>query len=390
MANVFTALAPTLFSAAKEVAQEPIGALDSINLSFDSKGVAIGDSVTIPIAPAASVSAFTPAMYKAEGTSKTAESTTVTIDNNNEVMWHLTGEQQRSLQNAESDKDWVAQLVKQGMRALRNDAESKLCSAIYKGASRAYGTAATTPFATTIDDIPNIYKMLRDNGAPMSDLQLIVNTSAGLNLRKLGIIQQADQAGTDAERRTGNFLRQFGFAIKESAGVASHTKGTATGFQIAAAGEAIGQTTLSFDGGDAGTIIAGDVLTIGTGGGSGTGTDYDTKYVINDPSTLTGAASGNVIIGRPGLKVARVNDDEGVIGGSYTANMAFERSAVVGVMRPPIIPPSPIINQMLITDDKGLSYLLCETVGFGEITWSLHLAYGFKVINSEYVVNLLG
>lgn len=390
MSNTLTALAPTLFSAAKEVAQEPVGALSSINMNFDSKGVAIGDSVTVPVAPAATLGTYSPAMTTTAGTDAIAESIAVSITANRNATWNLTGEQQRSLENGGTNLDWLNQMMKQGMRSLKNEAEAALCSVIYKGASRAYGTAGTTPFATTIDEIPNVYKILKDNGAPMADLQMIINTNAGLNARKLGIIQQADQAGSDAERRSGNFLRQFGFQIKESAGIASHTKGTATGFQIAAAGELAGQTTLSFDGGDSGTIIAGDVLTIGTGGGSGTGTDYDTKYVINDPSTLTGAASGTVIIGRPGLKVARVNDDEGVLGNSYTANLAFERSAVVGVMRPPIIPASPLIEQMTITDPDGLTYLLCKIVGDGMITLRLHLAYGFKVINSEYVVNLLG
>lgn len=382
MGNTLTALAPTLFSAAREVAQEPVGALDSINLSFDSKGVAIGDSVTVPIAPTASVGAFSPAMTKSAGTDKIAESTTVSIDNNNEVTWHLTGEQLRSLANAESNKDWVSQMIKQGMRALRNDAESKLCLAIYKGASRAYGTAGSTPFATTIDEIPNIYKILKDNGAPMADLQMIVDTNAGLNARKLAIIQQADHAGSDAERRSGNFLKQFGFAIKESAGIASHTKGTMTGLDTIAAGEIIGQTTLSLEGGNSGTVLAGDIATFSN--------HSSVKYVINSGGTASGAAAGDIVIGKPGLRTAIVDATEMTIGDSYTANLAFERSAVVGVMRPPIIPASPIINQMLITDDRGLSYLLCETVGFGMTTWSLHLAYGFKVINQEFVVNLLG
>lgn len=386
MANTLTALAPTLFSAAKEVAQEPIGALDSISMDFDSKGVAIGDSVTVPIAPAASVSTFTPAMTRAAGTDKIAESTTVTITANQEVSWHLTGEQQLSLENANSNQDWISQMIKQGMRALRNAAETAACTAIYQGASRAYGTAGTTPFATTIDEIPNIYKMLKDNGAPMADLQMVINTAAGLNARKLGIIQQADQAGSDAERRSGNFLRQFGFQLKESAGVITHTAGTATGMDCTAI-EPIGEITIACDGSDSGTILAGDVIVNTTKNTAGTDTN---KYVVNSGSTLTGAAAGNFILNRPGVRVATAVSDEWTIGAAYTANMAFERSAVVGVMRPPKMPASPIINQILITDDKGLSYLLCETVGFGMKTWSLHLAYGFKVINSEFVVNLLG
>lgn len=386
MPNTLTALAPTLFSVAKEVAQEPVGALNSINMNFDSKGVAIGDAVAVPIAPAAAVTDFTPAMTQSAGSDKIAESVSVTIDKNQVTSWHLTGEQQRSLENCESPmtQEWVRQLIGQGMRALRNAAETAACSAIYTGASRAYGTAGTTPFATTLDEIPNVYKILKDNGAPMADLQMVVNTSAGLNLRKLGIIQQADQAGSDAERRSGNFLRQFGFQIKESAGIASHTKGTATGADTVAAGEVVGQTVLSMEGSNAGTVLAGDVVTF---------SNHSTvKYVVNDGSTLSGAAggAGNIIIGRPGLRTDIVNATEMTIGDSYTANIAFERSAVVGVVRPPIIPDSPIIKKMIITDPLGMSYLLTETVGYGMITWALHLAYGFKVVNSEFVVNLLG
>lgn len=382
MGNTLTALAPVLYSAAKEVQNEPTAALSSINMSFDDKGVAIGDSVKIPIAPAASTSDYTPAMTTTAGTDKIAESVSVSIDYNKFVSWNLTGEQQRSLENGGNDTEWVRQMIAQGMRTLRNGAESALCSTIYQGASRAYGTAGTTPFASSIDEIPNIYKILKDSGAPMSDMQMIIDTKAGLNARKLSIIQQADQAGTDAERRTGNFLRQFGFQIKESAGIASHTKGAGTGYDVVTAGEAVGQTTLSLEGGTVNTtgIKAGDIATFSTD-------TLSQKYVINTGITAT---SGDIVIGKPGLIEALTDSSEMTIGSSYTANLAFERSAIVGVMRPPLIPASPLINQMMISDDSGLTYLLCEIVGDGMKTWRLHLAYGYKVVNPEFVVNLLG
>jgi len=81
---------------------------------------------------------------------------------------------------------------------------------------------------------------------------------------------------------------------------------------------------------------------------------------------------------------------QGGAGGTYTPNIAFERNAIVGIMRPPLIPASPLINQLKISDDKGLTYLLCEVVGDGMITWRLHLCYGFKVINGEFVAILMG
>jgi len=383
MANTLTALAPVLYSAAQEVAKEPVGFLDAINMNFDDKGVALNDSVKVPVAPVVSTSDYIPAMTTTAGTDRIASSVTVSIDNSKEVTWHLTGEQQLSLMNGDTDKEWVRQLIAQGMRALNNGAESTLATAIYKNASRAVGTAGTTPFATNIDVIAEAYKILKDNGAPLADMQMVMDTSAGLNARNLAIIQQADQAGTPEERRSGNFLRQFGFQLRESAGVQSHTKGTGTLYDIVAAGEAVGQTTLSLEGGTVGAtgILAGDVVTF-----AGGATDTN-KYVVN---TGLAATSGDIVIGNPGLRVVKVDADEMTIGNSYTANCFFERGAIVGVMRPPIVPASPLIKQIPISDGMGRTYLLCEIVGDGMVTWSLRLAYGFKVVQSEFVGILMG
>ena len=116
MANVFTALAPTLYSAAQEVSAEPFGAVDSINTNFDDKGVAIGDSVIVPVAPTRAAGDYTPAMTTTAGTDATATSVTVTITKNRAVSWNLSGEQIRSLQNGGNYQEWVRQLVAQGMR----------------------------------------------------------------------------------------------------------------------------------------------------------------------------------------------------------------------------------------------------------------------------------
>ena len=79
MANIFTAIAPVAYSAAQEVSAEPIGIVDKISTSFDSKGVAIGDSVKVPYAPVATLGNFTPAMVPTAGTDKTASTVSVAI-----------------------------------------------------------------------------------------------------------------------------------------------------------------------------------------------------------------------------------------------------------------------------------------------------------------------
>jgi hypothetical protein len=378
MANILSAVAPVAYSAAQVVSAEPIGAVDKIRRDFDSKGVAFGDAIKVPYAPIAAASDFTEAMTPSAGTDKTAATVSVTIDKRRKTSWNLTGEQVRSLENGGNYQEWVRQLLQQGMRTLRNEMEVDCVNAIKQGASRALGSAATTPFASDINDIAALRKLLRDNGAPMADMNLVVDSAAYLNLLKLGIIQQAYQAGTDAERRSGNVMRQFGFAIAESAGIGLHTKGTGASYVTGATGPYVARTTDIPLVTGTGTIIPGDVVTFAA--------DTVNKYVVNSGIT----APGTISLGRPGLRASIANGNALTVGNNYTSNVAFEGSAVVGVVRAPIIPANPTINQLVISDDFGMTYLLLDIAGYGMRTWELHAAWGFKVVQPEHVALLLG
>lgn len=375
-ANTLTVLAPTLFSAAKEVANEPFGALNAINLDFDDKGVAKGDTVTVPVAPANTAADFTPAATTSSGTDATATSIGVQITKSRKVSWNLTGEQLRSLQNGGNDQDWVRQMIAQGMRTLRNEQEVDAVAAIRVGASRAYGTAGTTPFASDLSALTNARKILQDNGAPLADLQFVGDTSAGLNLRNLGVIQNHYQAGTDEERRTGVLQRQFGFMPRESAGVSTVTKGTGSGYLVNnASNYAIGATSIALDTGT-GTILAGDVVTF---------TGDTNKYVVKT------ALSGGVIeLQAPGLRQALNDNTALTVGNNFVPNLAFERNACVGVIRPPLVPANPTIEQIQISDQFGMTYLLLQIAQYGQTSWELHQAWGFKSVNGEFSALVLG
>lgn len=376
MANTLTSLAPVLFSAAQQVSNEPFGVISGITTNFNDKGVAKGDSIIVPIAPVRAASDFAPGATSSSGDDAIASNVTVQITQSKKVSWHLTGEQIRSLDNGAESAEWMRQLIAQGMRTLRNLAEADCAAAIKVGASRAYGTAGTTPFASDLSAMTNIYKILKDNGAPMSDLQLVVDTAAGLNLRNLGIIQQAYQAGSDEERRSGNLLKQFGFSIGESAGIVSHTKGTGASY-VTSGSTAVGVRDVALVTGT-GTVLAGDVVTFAA--------DSANKYVVN-----TGvAAPGTISLGRPGARVTIATANAMTVGNTYTPNLAFERSAVVGVMRPPLMPENPTMQMLPISDDNGMTYLLVDIAQYGQRSLELHLAYGFRVVQSEHVALVLG
>ena len=377
MANNFNPVLPTLFSSAQEVSNEPTGVLSAINMTFDDKGVAIGDTVKVPVAPMATSSTYTPAMTVTAGTDATATAVSVTITGNDQVSWNLTGEQIRSLDNGPESSEWVRQMMLQGMRKLRNNAEAAATLAVKQGASRAYGTAGTTPFAADLSALTNARKILQDNGAPLADLQMVVDTAAALNLRNLGVVQNSYQAGSDAERRSGALLRQFGFQIGESAQITTHTKGTGAAY-VTSGSTAVGVTDIALVTGT-GTVLAGDVATFAA--------DTVNKYVVG-----TGvAAPGTISLNRPGARVVIATANAMTVGNNYVPNLAFERSAVVGIMRPPIIPVGGVITRtQAISDSRGMTYLLVEAIGDGMITWRLHLAYGFKVVQPEHVAIIMG
>ena len=379
MANTLTSIAPVLYSAAQEVSNEPFGIVSAINTSFDNKGVAYGDSVKIPIAPMSALENFTASNVTSTGANSVASSVDVTISAMKKVSWHLTGEEQRSLENGGTNQEWIRQKVAQGMRALRNSAETAAAAAIKVGASKAYGTAGTTPFATSLSELVNMRKILRDQGAPMADLQLVVDSAAYTNLLQLGIIQQAYAAGSDEERRQGRIMRQFGFLIGESAGIDLHSQSTPGTAYATNATAVAGALTIALKTGD-GAIPAGSIVSIADDASA-------SKYVVN---TAIATNTDPLLISRPGFGAAISDSKALTFTGNYTPNLAFERMAVVGVMRPPLIPENPTISQMIISDSFGMSYLMLDISQYGQRTWELHLAYGFKVVQPEHVAILIG
>ena len=383
MASNISALAPILFSAAQEVSAEAFGTVNSISNSFASKGVSKGDKVVVPVSPVQANTPFTAAATPPEGTSVTAGKVEVEITKSQKTSMVLTGEQIRSLENGQNYQEFTRQFAAQGMRALRNECEIDCCNAIKEGASRAYGTAGTTPFATSINELANVRKILRDNGAPLADLQFVCNSNSELALLQLGIVQQAFAAGSDMERRSAVLGRQLGFSMNVSAGIEQHVKGTlVTTVSDLGATLPIGSLAINTDGstGVDGTVKAGDVITWAG--------DLN-KYIVG---IAQAAMADNTILtlNRPGLRQTLANEVTGTIGASYTPNLAFERSAVVGIMRPPLMPANPTMRMIPISDQFGMTYLFVEIAQYGQITWEIHLAWGFKVVQPEHVALLLG
>ena len=82
------------------------------------------------------------------------------------------------------------------------------------------------PFITNTTALSAARKILVDNGAPTSDLQLVIDTNAGANLHTLYNINSARDTANQSLAQQGVLAIPGGVSIRESAQIYNPTSGT--------------------------------------------------------------------------------------------------------------------------------------------------------------------
>jgi hypothetical protein len=383
-----TGLTEILYQSRDLVAQEPSGFMQSVMVNGGSEGVSAGGTVTsIRTTEPTLETSYTPGMTVPDAADITTSTESLVLNSYAGASIPLKGEQWLQLSNTVGAEAALQQLYKQSIRKMINAMEAAVGIAAYQGASRAVGTAGTAPFGSNFEILSDLYRILEDNGTPMTDgmLSLIVNTAAGANLRKRSTLTNVGDAGTDATLRRGELLNIYNMSIKSSAGVASHTKGAGTGYLINNGNVAVGSTTLTVDGGTVNTtgIKAGDVISIADDPSA-------SSYVVKTGLTAT---SGSLVINHPGLRGLIVNDKAVTVGNSYAGNVGFHKAAIELAMRPPAQPPGGDAGEeigVLVDERTGLSFSARLYKGYGMNEIKLMAFYGVKVWKPEYVATLMG
>ena len=380
MANVLTDLAADIYRAADIVGRELVGFIPASTVNASDEQVAVGQNVRSFATPSATAVTISPSMTIPEGTDQTLTNKTLTLTNQRGVQIPYTGEDVRFLDGGAGYETVYGAQIQQAMRTLVNEMEADLAEEAYKNASRAVGTAGTTPFASNFDTVAEARQILADNGMPMNDgrSSLVINTSAGTNLRNLSTLNQVNTSGNEELLRRGTMLDLMGVMIKESSQVQDHTKGTGTSYLVNNASAAIGDTTIPADGGS-GTVLAGDIITIAG----------DTnKYVVN--TALTG---GNIVIGDTGLRVAVADNAAITVGNNYTANILMHQAGMELVMRAPAKPVGgDAAEDVLIIQDptSGLVFEVAVYKGFNKAMIQVGAVWGYKAWNSDAIAVVMG
>lgn len=386
MASTITNLIPDLFASLDTVSRELVGFIPAVSSDMTFERAAIGQTVRSPVTPASTASDVTPAVTPPDDGDQTIANVSMAITKARRVPVRWNGEQSRGLNNNGPGRSAIMQgQFAQAMRTLVNEIEADLAG-LHIAASRAYGTAGTTPFATAGDysDGSNVLKILKDNGAPGSDNHLIIDTTAGASF--LGKQVRADMSGETLMQRQGILLPLHGMDIRESGQVKVAGTNVITGTVTVTGANAKGATTIGLTtaAGAAVSAVAGDVVTFA---------GDSNKYVVTAAATIGASTTGNIVIAAPGLRVATTGS-EAVSGvAASTRNMAFTRSAIHLATRAPALPEEgdSAEDRQIITDPRsGLSFEIAMYKQYRQVQYEVSIAYGVKAVKPEHMALLLG
>lgn len=394
MPNTLTNLIPSLYAGLDTVSRELTGYVPAVYRDSSVDRAAVGQAVTYPIAPPGNGVDITPAMTIPEPTDQTVGNDSITISKSRAYEFGFVGEERLGLDNNGAGFSRVqADMFAQAVRGLVNEVENDLSVAAVSGASRAYGTPGVAPFTDDTSAVSQLGKILSDNGAPSSDRRLVVNTSAGANLRTLyGINTDRDWSNVAFDQQ-GVLITPHGMAIRETGQPVAHVAGDASGATTNSAGYSVGDRTITLASAGTGEIKAGDVVTFA---------GDSNQYLVTDGDDDV-SNGGTITIQEPGLRIAIGSEatDITVVSNSEVspalsdydaAGVAFYRNSIVLAARPPALPDGGDVatdSFTMVDPVSGMPLEIRVYHGYRKVRFEVGLAWGVKVTQPRHTALLL-
>ena len=380
MANILTKMIPDLYQALDVVSRELTGFAPSVARNSSAERAALNEDIIVPVSVPHSLVDVAPAMAVPEPSDFSVDNVAIKITKSKSYSFGLTGEEYRGLDNGVGANSILQGNIQQGLRVLCNQIEQDIAVEAANGAGHVYGTAGTAPFASDLGDAAEIRKILDDAGAPAGERSLIINTTAGVNLRKLTQLTNVNEAGSAMTLRQGELLDLFGLSLKESAGIKAIEAGDATGLTVKVAAK--GAKELEAKAVTSGALKVGDVITIA---------GDSTKYIVTSiPDSLAANAKFGI---SPALAKATTDGAAVTVATNSSRNVAFNRGAIQLVTRAPALPggmDSAVDSYMLTDPRSGLAFEVRVYEGYRKMRMELACAWGVKTIKPEHVAVLLG
>lgn len=383
MANVLTPFIPNMYQELDVVSRELVGFIPSVTRNSSAERAAIGQNILVPVSEANEMKDVTPSMTVPEPDDFQVGNVSITISKAKAVPFGLTGEEYRGLQNGMGVDAILGGNFAQALRVLTNAIELDIATEAAKHASRAYGTAGTTPFADNLKDVAQLRKILDDNGAPLTGRSLVLDTTSGAALRSLQQLTNVGDAGTTMTLRQGQLLELMNFSVKESAQIVAPEVGTGADATTDTTGYNVGATEITLAAAGTGTILEGDYITFAG--------DEHKYLVVKGASAVSGA---KITIAKPGLRQAIGTSATAItVVGKSSRLIGFSSNAIQLVTRAPALPggDDAAVDSMMLTDPRsGLTFEVRVYKGYRKVRMEVACAWGVKAIKDEHIAALLG
>lgn len=377
-ANTLTGLIPTIYTALDAVSREQTGFIAAVARNAKADAAAKDQTVTAPVAPVATTVDITPGATAPNDGEQNIGTVDVKITKSKMAPVKWNGEEQLALGPSGTYNTILADQFKQAFRALGNEMDADLAALFYKS-SRATGTPKDTPFSVKDDlsDAANARQILTDNGAPTTDLRMVLGGEAMASIRgKQSVLFKANEAGTDQLLREGVIGRVMGFNLHESASIKRTPKSTAAGYKVNGAKK------------EGDIIIA---ISAGTGGISiGTAVQFDGDY---NQYMVVAATSSSITIGAPGLRQDLADQTAVTVLSEFSPNMAFDRNAFLLACRTPAMPDGgdTADDVMNVTDPvSGITFQIALYRQYRQVRYEVGVAWGVASIKPAHSAIIMG
>lgn len=379
-----TNLVPKIFAAHLPSLRNACKALTVCNVDFRNEVQKPGDTITVPIPVSSGVTDVTPGVSPPANTTKTPIAKSIALSNwKRSDKIAITAKEQAELESGNYQR---SQLLEQTI-ALVEQVNLDCLTGMKNASFRRSGTAGTNPYATTDADSIDVRKQLNQARAPSNDRHLLLGPNAEARALAIASIKDASLRGNDGTKMDGEIGKMFGLNHWSDQQIVAHTKGTAAGAltlgtTIPTAG-ALG--SLYLKAATPGTLKAGDLLTVTTGG-----TVYN--YVVTaDVATVDTTAAGIAVAVTPAIQTTHVAGDTWTLQASHSANLGLQRGAYGLAMRPLDLRFLGLGQHTQITDPQtGLSLIYSEIPEYMQTSMQVSVVYGHGPLRDDWIVRLMG
>lgn len=376
MANTITNIMPKILARGLLALREQATMCRVVNMDYGAEARQKGQTIDIPIASETAAYDITPAPTHSSAPDSAPGLVQIQLNNWKGAGFFLNDNEMAQIDRSEH---FIPLQMSEAIRSLANVINEDVF-AEYTGIYGYTGTAATTPFASTVEAATNARKVLHQQRAPRMDRRGVLDYDAEANALALSPFSDADKIGTSDIRVEGEIGRKYGIDWYADDAVPTHANGTAwaLGVVVASTTAAAG-TSIDLTASASGDIHAGDVFTIAG----------QTQTYVATASTAAGTSHAVSI--QPPLTSIATAAAACTAKADHVVNMAFHRDAFALAMRPLVGVTATNPNIMSATDPMtGISLRLELSRQYKQDRWEYDVLWGSKLVRAALATRIAG